>query len=258
MRAALSALVFALSTLTACGGAEAPTEAPEARVEAKQPERPAKAAKAKVAKARAAVEASESPEVEPVPEHLQVLMDPASLHETAPAEFKVSIETTSGTFVILVHRAWSPNGADRFYTLVKHGFYDDTAFFRVLDGFVAQFGIHGDPRVAKKWRDAKIDDDPAGESNTRGRIVFATAGPNTRTTQLFINFRDNANLDSMGFTPFGEVVEGLDVVDGLYKGYGEGAPRGKGPNQGLMQKQGNSYLEANYPKLDYVKSAKVL
>jgi peptidyl-prolyl cis-trans isomerase A (cyclophilin A) len=161
--------------------------------------------------------------------------------------------------VVLVHRDWSPNGADRFYNLVKIGFYDGAKFFRVIDGFMAQFGISPYPAVSEKWREARIQDDPVKEKNNRGRITFATAGPNTRTTQLFINLVDNADmLDAKGFAPFGEVVEGMEVVDKLYNGYGEGAPRGRGPNQGRVQDQGNAYLEKEYPELDAIKKATVL
>lgn len=177
---------------------------------------------------------------------------------TAPAEFQVKFETSRGNFVVKVVRAWAPLGADRFYSLVKNGFYDGTRFFRVLAGFVAQFGIHGDPKISAAWREANIKDDPVKSSNTKGRICYATGGPDTRTTQLFINYGDNSKLDEMGFAPFGEVVEGMDVVEGLYAGYGEGAPRGRGPDQGRIQAQGNEYLEKMFPKLDFVKTARVV
>ena len=162
--------------------------------------------------------------------------------------------------MIEVHRDWSPKGADRFFNLVKLGYFDDTRFFRVVDGFMAQIGIHGDPAVNAKWREANITDDvPAGHSNKRGFVSFAMAGKDSRTTQFFINFVDtNARLDSMGFTPFGQVVEGINVIDALYKGYGEGAPSGKGPSQGRIQSEGNAYLKKEFPELDYVKEAKVL
>ena len=145
--------------------------------------------------------------------------------------FKANFDTSKGTFVIEVHRDWAPIGADRFYNLVKNGFYDDVRFFRVIPGFMAQFGIHGTPAVAKLWRPRAIKDDPVKQSNKRGYVTFATAGPNTRTTQLFINFGDNAALDKQGFAPFGQVVTGMDVVDKIYNGYGEGAPRGAGPTR---------------------------
>lgn len=183
------------------------------------------------------------------------LLEPSLAREQAPEQFRVKFETTKGDFLVEVHRDWSPRGADRFYNLVKIGFYNDVAFFRVLEGFVAQFGINGNPEVNKAWRNATITDDPVKHSNTRGTLVFATGGPNTRTTQLFINYADNTNLDRSGFSPFGEVVEGMEVVNSLYAGYGEGAPRGSGPNQALIQAAGNSYLKSRFQKLDYVKSA---
>ena len=186
------------------------------------------------------------------------LMDPAKLSEKAPATYKAKFETTKGTFVIEVHRDWAPNGADRLYNLVKAGFYDDVRFFRVIPNFMAQFGIHGEPSVMSAWRSAQIKDDPRKQSNTRGFVVFATAGPNTRTTQLFINFKDNSNLDSMGFSPFGEVTKGMDVVDQIYDGYGEGAPRGKGPEQGRIQSEGNAYLKKDFPKMDFIKTATIV
>jgi peptidyl-prolyl cis-trans isomerase A (cyclophilin A) len=186
------------------------------------------------------------------------LKNPAALKEQAPAVFKASFDTSAGTFVIEVHRDWAPKGADRFYNLVKNGFFDNCRFFRVLTGFMAQFGINGDPAIQGVWRDARITDDPVKESNKRGTITFATAGPNTRTTQVFINFGDNANLDKDGFAPFGKVLTGMNVVDKLYAGYGEGAPRGPGPDQGQVQSQGNAYLEKSFPKLDYVKAATIV
>jgi len=184
--------------------------------------------------------------------------DPAKLTEKAPDTFKAQFETTKGKFTIEVTRSLSPNGADRFYNLVKSGYFKDIAFFRVIKGFMCQFGVHGDPAVAAKWRSANLQDDPVKGSNTRGTITFATAGPNTRTTQLFINFADNANLDRMGFSPFGKVTEGMDVVDKINGEYGEGAPRGRGPDQGRVQGEGNAYLKKDFPNLDYIKSATIL
>jgi peptidyl-prolyl cis-trans isomerase A (cyclophilin A) len=185
------------------------------------------------------------------------LKSPASLKDQAPPVYKASFETSAGTFVVEVHRDWAPKGADRFYNLVKYGFYDNCRFFRVLSGFMAQFGINGDPAVQSVWRDARITDDPVKESNKKGYITFATGGPNTRTTQVFINYANNANLDSQGFSPFGKVLTGMDVVEKLYAGYGEGAPQGKGPSQGLIQSQGTAYLAKDFPKLDFVKKATV-
>jgi peptidyl-prolyl cis-trans isomerase A (cyclophilin A) len=184
--------------------------------------------------------------------------DPAKLTEKAPDTFKAQFDTTKGKFTIEVTRSLAPNGADRFYNLVKSGYFTDIAFFRVIPGFMAQFGIHGDPKVSAAWRSANIADDPVKGSNTRGAVTFATAGPNTRTTQLFINFGDNASLDGQGFSPFGKVVEGMDVVDKINNEYGEGAPRGRGPNQGQIQAEGNAYLKKSFPNLDYIKSASIL
>jgi peptidyl-prolyl cis-trans isomerase A (cyclophilin A) len=185
------------------------------------------------------------------------LSDPASLNETAPDVYKVKFDTSKGPFVIEVHRDWAPNGADRFYNLVKNGFYDNDRFFRVVEGFMVQFGINGNPKISKVWRDANIKDDPVTQSNKRGMITFATSGPNSRTTQVFINFNDNVGLDGQGFSPFGQVVSGMKVVDSLYNGYGEGAPRGSGPDQGRVQDEGNAYLNKDFPMLDYVKKATI-
>jgi peptidyl-prolyl cis-trans isomerase A (cyclophilin A) len=185
------------------------------------------------------------------------LANPAALTEQAPAHYKARFETSKGAFVLEVTRAWAPRGADRFYNLVKNGFFDNARFFRVISGFMVQFGINGDPAVSAQWRDANINDDPVRQSNTRGMISFATAGPNTRTTQVFINFADNSNLDGMGFAPFGKVVSGMNVVDAFYAGYGEGAPRGRGPDQGRLQAQGNAYLIKEYPRMDYIKKATI-
>jgi peptidyl-prolyl cis-trans isomerase A (cyclophilin A) len=186
------------------------------------------------------------------------LLDPSRAGEPAPDRFRVRFETTKGPFVVEVTRAWAPRGADRFHGLVKAGYYDDVAFFRVIPGFMVQFGIHGDPRVNEAWRAARIPDDPVAQSNKRGMVTYAMAGPDTRTTQLFVNFKDNAFLDPQGFPPFGRVVEGMAVVDSLYSGYGEGAPQGMGPDQGRVQQEGNAYLRASFPRLDYVKTARLV
>ncbi|MEM7397530.1 MAG: peptidylprolyl isomerase [Pseudomonadota bacterium] len=191
------------------------------------------------------------------PASAQNLGDPSSLNARAPDTFKAKFDTSKGTFVVQVERFWAPNGADRFYNLVKAGFYNDARFFRVIDGFMVQFGISGNPDVSAAWTNATIPDDPVRESNTRGTVTFATAGPNTRTTQVFINFNNNSGLNSQGFAPFGKVVSGMDVVDSLFNGYGEGAPRGNGPNQGLIKAQGNAYLVTQFPKLDYIKKATI-
>jgi peptidyl-prolyl cis-trans isomerase A (cyclophilin A) len=192
------------------------------------------------------------------PAFSQGLSNPAALNAKAPAVYKARFDTSKGTFVIEVHRDWAPNGADRFYNLVAKGFFDNARFFRVISGFMVQFGINGDPRISARWRDANIPDDPVRQSNERGFITFATAGPNTRTTQVFINFADNRALDSQGFAPFGRVVSGMNVVDALYSGYGEGAPQGMGPEQGHIQSQGNAYLMRGFPKLDYIKTATIV
>jgi peptidyl-prolyl cis-trans isomerase A (cyclophilin A) len=189
---------------------------------------------------------------------VQKLTNPGALTEKAPATYKARLDTSKGPITITVHRDWAPNGADRFYNLVKAGFYDDVRFFRVIPNFMAQFGIHGNPEVMKAWRPATLKDDPVKGSNTRGMVTFATAGPNTRTTQLFINFKDNSSLDKQGFAPFGEVTTGMDVVDKIYDGYGEGAPRGKGPEQGRIQNEGNAYLTKDFPRMDYIKSATIV
>ena len=184
---------------------------------------------------------------------------PAEATATAPPTYKVKMSTTKGDFVIEVHRDWAPLGADRFYNLVKMGYFTDAAFFRVVKGFMVQFGINSDPSVNRIWRRATINDDPSGKkSNTRGMVTFATAGPNMRTTQLFINYANNARLDSMGFAPFGKVVEGMKVVDAIEGMYGEGAPGGNGPAQEMIQTQGNAYLKAQFPKLDYIKRAAIV
>lgn len=177
--------------------------------------------------------------------------------EQAPASFAVKLVTTKGDIIIDVTRAWAPLGADRFYTLVKSGFFKDLAFFRVVSGFMAQTGMNGSPQLNSKWRERRLTDDPVKQSNLRGMVSFATSGPNSRTTQFFINFADNKFLDGMGFAPFGKVRD-MSVVDALYAGYGEGAPRGNGPSQQRIASEGNPYLKAKFPKLDYIKSAEIL
>lgn len=186
------------------------------------------------------------------------LLNPASLNQKAPAVYKAKFTTTQGVFVVQVTRAWAPLGADRFYNLVKNGFFTDASFFRDISGFMVQFGLSARPAVSKAWSKATIPDDPVTQSNKPGYVTFATAGPNTRTTQVFINFGDNSRLDGEGFAPFGEVVEGMDVVDKLYNGYGEGAPQGNGPDQGRIEAEGKAYLDKNFPKLDSVKSAMIV
>jgi peptidyl-prolyl cis-trans isomerase A (cyclophilin A) len=179
--------------------------------------------------------------------------------ETAPDSFKVKFHTSKGDFVVQVDRAWAPVGADRFYTLVKKKFFDGNRFFRVLTGFIVQWGINGNPLIAEVWSEAPIQDDPVKQSNVRGTITYAKPNaPNRRTTQVFINLGDNARLDSMGFAAFGKVIEGMDVVDQLYAGYGEGPPNGNGPYQQRIQEEGNVYLNEFFPKLDYIETATIL
>jgi peptidyl-prolyl cis-trans isomerase A (cyclophilin A) len=185
------------------------------------------------------------------------LLTPAALTEHAPETFAVELDTTAGNIIIDVHRAWSPNGADRFYNLVRAGYYTDVAFFRVLDGFMAQCGIHGRGEVNRAWQHATIPDDPVVQHNTRGFVTFATGGPNTRTTQFFINYGDNSRLDATGFSPFGQVRD-MTAVDALDGRYGEGAPQGHGPEQGRLQAEGNAYLHRDFPELDYIESARIL
>ncbi len=180
------------------------------------------------------------------------LMNPASLHAKAPELYKAQFTTTRGDFVVEVHREWAPLGADRFYNLVKNGYFTNAAFFRVVPGFIVQFGLNANPAVNKVWMNANIKDDPVMGSNKRGTLVFATAGPNTRTTQLFINFGDNAGLDRQGFAPFGTVTDGMDVVDKIYPGYGER------PDQQRITEEGKAYLDKNFPMLDSIKAARIL
>jgi peptidyl-prolyl cis-trans isomerase A (cyclophilin A) len=181
------------------------------------------------------------------------LLHPAKLTAKAPQLFTATFNTTKGTFQIQAHRTWAPKAADRFYNLVKSGFFDGVIFFRVVPRFVVQFGISPYPNVSAVWRNATIPDDIPTVHNTRGRVTFASAGPNTRTTQVFINLGNNTNLDQSGFAPFGAVVSGMDVVDKLYSGYADTPTQ----QQGEMETQGNAWLVKNYPKLDSIKTARV-
>jgi peptidyl-prolyl cis-trans isomerase A (cyclophilin A) len=176
----------------------------------------------------------------------------------APAEYEVRLQTTKGDVVIAVHRDWAPLGADRFYELTKMGFYDGDRYFRALPGFVVQFGINGDPKINKDWSAMSIKDDPPKVSNKLGTITFATSGPNSRATQVFINIGDNSRLDDQGFTPFGEVTQGMQNIQNVYVDYGDGPPSGNGPDQAAIADIGNPYLEEHFPKLDYIKTARVL
>jgi cyclophilin family peptidyl-prolyl cis-trans isomerase len=180
------------------------------------------------------------------------LTKPSALTEKAPAMYNAKFETSAGTFVIEVHRDWAPNGADRFYNLVKNGYYDDCRFFRVVPNFMVQFGINGDPAIQRNWVNATIQDEPVKQGNMRGYITFAKSGaPNSRTSQVFINFKDNSGLNGQGFASFGKVASGMDVVDKIYSGYGEQ------PDQGRIQAEGNAYLTKSFPKLDYIKKATI-
>jgi len=185
--------------------------------------------------------------------------DPAKLTEKAPETFKAQFDTTKGKFTIEVTRSLSPNGADRFYNLVRSGYFTDIAFFRVVPGFMCQFGMHGDPKITAAWSQANIPDDSVKSSNARGTITFAMGGPNTRTTQLFINFGDNSRLDGMGFPSFGKVVEGMDIVDKINGEYGDMPQQGgSGPNPQRIATEGNAYLKKDFPNLDYIKTAAIL
>jgi peptidyl-prolyl cis-trans isomerase A (cyclophilin A) len=248
-------LSILLAATLACGEKPSTKNVQPATDAAKSKEAPAKAKEAPKANAPKANAPSAKEAEKPQGPH------PDQAKATAPDVYKVLFSTTKGDILIDIDRGWAPNGADRLYNLVKIGYFEDIAFFRAIGGFMVQFGIHGSPAVANDWRTARIDDDPVIQSNTRGMLTFATSGKNSRTTQIFINYGDNANLDGMGFSPLGMVSEehgvGMGGVDALFTGYGEGAPRGKGPNQGLIQTQGNTYLKAQYPKLDYIVSARI-
>jgi peptidyl-prolyl cis-trans isomerase A (cyclophilin A) len=184
--------------------------------------------------------------------------DPRLERAAAPDTFDVRFETSRGPFVMRVARAWAPRGADRLYYLVRNGYYNDARFFRVLPRFAVQWGAAADPRVNRVWETRTIPDDPVRRGNARTTVSFATAGPNTRTTQLFINLVNNFRLDRLGFTPVGRVVEGMEVVDSLYSGYGEGAPAGSGPDQDRIAAEGNAYLQRDFPKLDWIRTATVV
>jgi peptidyl-prolyl cis-trans isomerase A (cyclophilin A) len=186
------------------------------------------------------------------------LPPPPPTDAASPESFRVKFETTKGNFTVEVTRAWAPRGADRFHRLVKEGYFKDIRFFRVLPGFMAQFGLSGNPALNARMDGLRIPDDPVTQSNKRGMLTFATAGPNTRSNQFFINYGNNASLDSQGFSPFGRVVDGMTVVDAIYGEYGEGAPNGPGPSQDSIATKGNEYLQRAFPKLDYIKSATIV
>jgi peptidyl-prolyl cis-trans isomerase A (cyclophilin A) len=186
----------------------------------------------------------------------QPLLQPANFQETAPDRFRARFVTSAGEFLVEVHRAWAPRGADRFFNLVEAGYYDGVPFHRVVEGFVVDFGIHPDPWVNAAWRQATLRDDPAGQSNLRGRVTFSKSGPDRRTVQIFVNLRDSPELDADGFVPFGEVVEGMEVVDALYADYGDGPPRGDGVYQAMAIARGAEYF-AEFPLLDVIESASI-
>ena len=181
------------------------------------------------------------------------LLKPEEADEQAPETFNDAFETTAGEMVAEIHRDWAPKGADRLYNLVRIGFYDNVAFFRVIDGFMAQFGLKGSPKVDQAWKKATIEDDPVKKSNKRGYVTFAKRKEaDSRTTQLFINFTNNSTLDKKGFAPVGKLVEGTDTLDEIYRGYGGN------PSQGKIRKEGNTYLKEKFPKLDWIKSAEIV
>jgi peptidyl-prolyl cis-trans isomerase A (cyclophilin A) len=188
-------------------------------------------------------------------------MNPAAWTRQAPAEYKAKLTTTKGDIVIDVHRDWAPRGADRFYNMVRSGYLKDVSFYRVVPNFIVQFGAAADPKVEAAWNapNMQLRDDPVKQSNKRGTVTFAMGGPNTRTTEVFINLKDNASLDGMGFAPFGEVTEGMEVVDQLYSGYGDMKEMGgRGPSQPRVQREGKAYLDKSFPQLDSIKTATIV
>ena len=186
------------------------------------------------------------------------LLRPEQFAETAPPTFQVLIETSEGDFLIEAHRDWAPHGTDRFYNLVLAGYYDDTRIYRVVENFVAQFGLSGDPYINQAWKSQFIIDDPVVQTNSRGTVTFAKAGLHTRTTEVFINYRDNNMLDSDGFAPFGKVIKGMEIIDSFYATYGDGPPRGAGPYAAMAQARGNEYLDMDFPKLTRIIRARIL
>lgn len=238
------------------GVAAAAVEAARAEPVAEQtpPARPATAPEKPAAPKAPAPKPAEAKAPQAAKMNVAALLNPKGLTAKAPDAYKVKFTTTKGEFVVQVTRAWSPLGADRFWNLVRNGFYNDSTFFRVLPGFVAQFGLSANPSVNAAWRNANIPDDPAAvQSNKRGTLSFATAGPNTRTTQIFINYGDNARLDTMGFTAFGVVLDnGMEIVDQIYSGYGER------PNQGRITAEGKKYTDAEFPMLDRILATEVI
>ena len=249
--------------MLACGDAEkANTKAPTGS--SLKTQKTNKAEKPSLEQIKQAAQVPEQPKANEGDGGDNPLMNPSLATEESPAKYEVLLETTKGNVLIEVHRDWAPFGADRFYNLVKVGYFTDVAFFRVIGGFMAQFGMHGDPSINNAWKRSTITDDPVRESNKRGFVSFAkTNAPNSRSTQLFINYKNNTMLDSMVFAPIGQVVdepgkgEGMSAIDKLYSEYGEGAPRGRGPSQMKIGQQGNTYLKSEYPNLDYIKAAHI-
>jgi len=248
--ACLASGALVVAALVASGCREQP-QAPEKPAETAKPvEAPPAAPPPEMAEEKVKEKPTEEAKPQdPKPAPARALLNPARLNEKAPETYAVIFDTSKGRVKIQVERAWAPLGADRFYNLVKNGFYDGARFFRIVPNFVVQFGLNGDPAVNAAWEDARIKDDPVLKTNRRGAVTFATAGPNTRTTQVFINLRANAFLDQQGFAPFGQVVEGMEVIDSLYSGYGES------PDQGMIRTQGNAYLLKRFPNLDYIRKA---
>jgi peptidyl-prolyl cis-trans isomerase A (cyclophilin A) len=254
-------LIGVLSGATAVLAEEKPAESQPAETQPDQDEAPASQPQEDDSDdAQADAAEDDSDDDSDTAPNRAVLLDPSheSWSRQAPDVYKVTFVTTKGDVVIQVTREWAPLGADRFYNLVDNGFYDGCQFYRVIEGFMAQFGANGDPEVSDAWRDQRLMDDPNLISNARGRITFAMSGPNSRTTQLFINYGDNNFLDNQGFSPFGEIIEGMDIVDKFHADYGEGAPRGRGPSQGRIRSEGNAYLNAEFPNLDSIVTARVV
>jgi peptidyl-prolyl cis-trans isomerase A (cyclophilin A) len=245
------AVVAMGSLFFGCKAKEQPAETqPPAQPKAEAPAQP-KVETPAPAPAQPELTAS-APSATPRSAYDRLLLRPAALKEKAPESYQVKFTTTRGEFIVTVHRAWAPLGADRFYNLVKHHFYDNASFFRVVPGFIVQFGLSAYPPVSMAWRDADLQDDPVTQSNKRGYLTFATAGPNTRTTQLFINLKDNESLDQQGFAPFGVVDgKGMNAVEMMYDQYAN-TPR---DFQDLITVQGKPYLDKSWPKLDSIKAA---
>lgn len=253
-RSRCTALLFGLLVLwsSACDDRPAPASAAPKEVAADEPDGPSE--KPASPPVEAAPKAAPAP---PAPPAADPLLHPELANETAPARYAVRLETTKGDIIIDIDRSWAPIGADRFYNLVRIGYFADNAFFRVVKGFMAQVGLSGQPEVNRAWRRARIKDDPVTQKNSRGIVTFATSGKDSRVNQFYINLADNLRLDGMGFAPIGKVRD-MAVVDQLYSGYGEGAPAGRGPRQALVQSAGNAYLMAEFPELDYIVTATIV